>query len=635
MKKIFLFALLSIYLVANAQHYSLNDKSVIRINTQLYQITEIDTIRIDTAFITLKFKSNATESECNQVLALGDFDLKHKFNDANSLYKNNSQIKFDNLINSMLSTGKVDKIGFEYLLPVNREAGTYLTQQSFFNPNDPSFYASNYNEINVGDPNSIYITPDHAWYYTTGSPDVIIGFLDGSFDWSHSEFSTGSDGFQNTFVNVSDPWSNPNDPTSGDGIDNDGNGLIDDYKGWDFYPPFENGDNDVRPPSGYDYWPTAIGSIINAKTNNSCAIAGIAGGFNTPGCRLICAKIGDELYFSTVSAEMGIIYTVLSGAKIVVLAWGGNYSPGLEQTIWEAYHLYNTNIIVQSGIKGTIYPTGALEEVISVAGSYENGWANASPVCPYVDIAAPIMEPGVIPYNPCNASQQAINLYGTYTSTSTVAGVVALLLSVNPCLTNDEVKAILYQTANKIGSYPYQNGRNDYFGYGQVDAKAAIQLALSAQYNGNPGFNLTENMTINGPTKYSGNINIMQNGVLTISSTVQMKTGTSITVFPGGRLIIDGGTITSYCGGVWNGIVVRGNAHLNQYPVSNQGYLTISNGGSIQNAICAVKIGISDCDASDCYGGGLVITNNANFVNNKKCIEFVSYQSLNHSKFYN
>ena len=55
------------------------------------------------------------------------------------------------------------------------------------------------------------------------------------------------------------------------------------------------------------------------------------------------------------------------------------------------------------------------------------------------------------------------------------------MLSRNPNLTSDQVRTILHQTCQKIGDDPYTDGRNEHYGYGQIDAQAAVTAAGSGQ----------------------------------------------------------------------------------------------------------------------------------------------------------
>jgi subtilisin family serine protease len=81
---------------------------------------------------------------------------------------------------------------------------------------------------------------------------------------------------------------------------------------------------------------------------------------------------------------------------------------------------------------------------------------------------------------------------GTSSATPLAAGVAALVISANPSLTAAEVREILRNTADKIvdsnpdvvlghskGSYD-DNGHSEWFGYGRVNASAAVLSAIDA-----------------------------------------------------------------------------------------------------------------------------------------------------------
>jgi subtilisin family serine protease len=63
---------------------------------------------------------------------------------------------------------------------------------------------------------------------------------------------------------------------------------------------------------------------------------------------------------------------------------------------------------------------------------------------------------------------------GTSAATPLASGVAALMLSKNPSLRADRIRTILRQTSQKIGDEPYVAGRNDHYGYGRIDAAAAL-----------------------------------------------------------------------------------------------------------------------------------------------------------------
>ena len=69
---------------------------------------------------------------------------------------------------------------------------------------------------------------------------------------------------------------------------------------------------------------------------------------------------------------------------------------------------------------------------------------------------------------------------GTSFAAPQVAGVAALMLSVNPTLTPSQIQSKLRSTCTKLSGYTYTNGWNTYVGYGLLNAYAAVCSALSA-----------------------------------------------------------------------------------------------------------------------------------------------------------
>ena len=68
---------------------------------------------------------------------------------------------------------------------------------------------------------------------------------------------------------------------------------------------------------------------------------------------------------------------------------------------------------------------------------------------------------------------------GTSHSCPVVAGVAALVLSVNPALTYQQVYNLIVGSADQVGGYTYTNGRSVELGYGRVNACRAVFRALS------------------------------------------------------------------------------------------------------------------------------------------------------------
>ena len=211
--------------------------------------------------------------------------------------------------------------------------------------------------------------------------------------------------------------------------------------------------------------------------------------------------------------------------------------------------------------------------------------------------------------------------FGTSSATPHVAGVAALMLSVNPALTGKQVRDIIESTAQKVREdlYDYDtvperpNGTwHEEMGHGLVDAYAAVIQSLVTptcytEYSELPVVNgtLTHDATWNTPVFANSNITVPSGVTLTINSEVICYSTVSISVQPGGKIIIDGGTFTNACEEeMWQGITVFGDTSQPMQP-SYQGYLQMIN-GTIENTVCGITAN----------GGGIVNTANAHFINN-------------------
>ena len=118
-------------------------------------------------------------------------------------------------------------------------------------------------------------------------------------------------------------------------------------------------------------------------------------------------------------------------------------------------------------------------------------------------------------------------------------------------------------------------------------------------------------------------------GTVILSDTARFGTSARIIVRPGGKLIVDGGTLTSACAGeMWQGICVEGHTNLPQ-TAANQGTVQLLNGATIENALC----GILTCNPADSIHttGGIVTADSATFRNCAKAVEYLSYADTNYA----
>jgi len=146
---------------------------------------------------------------------------------------------------------------------------------------------------------------------------------------------------------------------------------------------------------------------------------------------------------------------------------------------------------------------------------------------------------------------------------------------------------------------------------------------------------IDEDKTIGIFARYNRNIRITNNSTVTITGEVQMVEGTSITIEPGSRLIIDGGTITNACGGLWKGIYVEGITSETQtvdggFNNNTMGLLALINGAVIKNAQIAVRnygvLANGDTDASK--RGGVIKAKKSYFINNVVDVDFQPYMKF-------
>jgi hypothetical protein len=163
--------------------------------------------------------------------------------------------------------------------------------------------------------------------------------------------------------------------------------------------------------------------------------------------------------------------------------------------------------------------------------------------------------------------------------------------------------------------------------FGRGYWKSAMSCAPMADLH------ITANSQITIPTLANHSIVVEPGVVFTVTSTLSFVENARLIVEPGGKLIVNGGTLTNGCSNAfWEGVEVRGHSNLSQTP-ANQGVVELKNNARINHAKCGIRtaevlIGEDTWEYNWNSTGGIIKAENSMFLNNIKDVEFLSYSNL-------
>ncbi len=384
-------------------------------------------------------------------------------------------------------------------------------------PDDPWFLTYQLNTLNM-------IKAPQAWDIEKGSSNIIIGFLDTGIDLDHPDLRNRL-------------WVN-SDEIPGNGIDDDNNGHIDDVNGVDIY----YSDSDPSDNNGHG---TAVAGIACADTDNGIGIAGV-----TWAGKIMPVQIfGIEGVTSGWEVAQGLLYAIGNGAKIIHMSVGmygycGNWIEGIIRNAYNNQGLLFVAPCGNDNIDEKLYPA-ALTHVISVmALSKTNGniKADFSNFGDSIDVAAPL--------GFCSTywnDRYTLGFGGTCSAAPYVSALAALIWSKYPNLSNDEVRQIIFQTADDIG----EPGKDEIFGYGRINFEAAL---------GSTNIGKTPIAFINEPSikgiNVKGTIEIRGSAYGSAFSNFAVKVGkgfnptnwidTGITLTNGGNIAVTNGMLATW-----------------------------------------------------------------------------------------
>ncbi|MEH2422089.1 MAG: S8 family peptidase [Nostoc sp.] len=263
-----------------------------------------------------------------------------------------------------------------------------------------------------------------VWAHGYTGKGVVVAVVDTGVDYNHEDLKD----------NI---WTNPKE-IAGNGKDDDGNGYADDIHGWNFV----DNTNNVLDDNGHG---THVSGTI-AGENNNYGVTGIA-----YDAKIMPVKVLDESGSGSFdSISKGIRYAVDNGANVINLSLGGPSSNSTLESAIDYASSKGVIVVMAAGNDGgpsPEYPASyAYKSGIAVGAVDRNNnmpdFSNRSGTKEIAYVTAP----GVKVY-----SSVPNNKYATYSGTSMaaphVAGIVALMLSANPNLTDAQVRQIVTETA--------------------------------------------------------------------------------------------------------------------------------------------------------------------------------------------
>lgn len=413
---IFLVLLLCIFLMPiGGSRASANDK--------FKKFKKYDDVVYSNENIIIKFKSSITEAKKSSTL-----------NSVGSSYK---KLSAKDTVKAKIPEGKTPE---EFIDEMNASPEVEYAQPDFIyqldmTVNDPF--------ITIASTNQLYqwhhdtINSYDAWDTATGE-GVVIAVLDTGLDLDHTEF-IGQVILQT-------------DTEADDGIaeDDEGHG-------------------------------THVAGIIAAKKNNNIYGAGVA-----PDSKLIIVdvfyEINGEWRASSSDIIDGIIYAVQNGADIINLSLGQYEDDTAQESAINDAVSQGVVVVCAAGNDSTSnshYPSDYDSAISVISTNYTDTISDFSNFGSQKDISAPGGGVWDAPNNlhafiiSTDLDNGYAGMYGTSMAAPVISGVCALMLSINPYLSVNQVKDILYTTTVDLG----EAGKDEYYANGLVDARAAVLLA--------------------------------------------------------------------------------------------------------------------------------------------------------------
>lgn len=304
-----------------------------------------------------------------------------------------------------------------------------------------------------------------AWDVSRGDSSVVIAIIDTGVDWDHPDLAASI-------------WRNEDEVE--DGTDSDGNGFIDDVRGWDFVsgitdvPAGEDGIRQDNNPMDFDGHGTFVAGMAAATTNNEIGISSISWGCKIMPLRAGYHSLDGYGYIVLGLAAKAFEYAADNGADVI------NLSTSSSQVLVDAArYAFDRGVVVTKSAGNDFSDIPDIMElepfVLTVAAVNESDKkASYSDYGDWVKVCAPGGDySGAGPeltgtfFNDTYAHK-----HGTSFAAPIVAGLAGLIKSYQPNLSAADIVFRIAETADNIDNKnPAYAGK---LGNGRINAYRAL-----------------------------------------------------------------------------------------------------------------------------------------------------------------
>jgi subtilisin family serine protease len=198
--------------------------------------------------ILVKFKSGVVTASSQQVHKAAGSSVMRKYDIVSNLelVKLSKGMSVQEAIQSYMADPSVEYAEPNYALCASKVPNDTYFRNQWALYNDGTY---------AGGTSGADIKAPLAWDITTGNNNIVVAVLDTGIDYTHDDLSN----------NI---WQNPGEANCFNNYDDDGNGYIDDCKGWNFV----HNTNNPMDDEGHG---THVAGIIGAEGNNLNGISGL------------------------------------------------------------------------------------------------------------------------------------------------------------------------------------------------------------------------------------------------------------------------------------------------------------------------------------------------------------------------